>query len=282
MQACLCCCFSSTEADDSRPRPVDRYTVPLASPSQRNNVGLGAYLRPFRPAPAAVLCSAMPRSPEQIAKQFFDDHSKSVLSFFRASLPLAQSDATDLLQQTFTELLMTLRRQRGLEIEQPRAFVFKIAHRCLYSYLERQQKRPPPKETPDPETPSTAEADDQQFILSQRDEHRLLLRAMRRLTPQDNAAADEGDGDSVGLGHLQQLLYLRVWGSFKLAQLAEIFDIPPGTVASRLRRATKLLHIRVKELAGSDRNAVRTSTTVLDAWRRNLEEEASRLIPTPP
>lgn len=223
----------------------------------------------------------MPRSSKEIARQIFDDHSKAILAFFRASLPMAGSDAADLLQQTFTELLLTFRRQPDQEIEQPRAFIFKIAHRCLYSYLERQRKRPPPKEAPDPETPSTAETDDLQFMMSQREEHRLLLRAMRRMTPEDNVAADEGQTAPVGLGHTQQLLYLRVWGDFKLAQLAEIFDIPQGTVTSRLRRANELLRERVTELARSDRD-MQTSTTLLNQWCRNLEEEAKRLIPRSP
>lgn len=209
--------------------------------------------------------------PQDRVKELFVAHSVELLAFFRSSRRMSKSDASDLLQQTFEELLKTLERHPDLELQHPRGFLFRIAHRQCSALVQRQQRTGVLQEryaangsTPDPD------ADDLEFQASLHTDRRLLLRAMRRLSdPRERGT----------IGEPQVLLYLRFFAELTLADLAEVFDIPVGTVPGRLRRALGLLQQQVEVLDAPDADTRNTSTAVLDQWRSALKREAKLLFP---
>jgi len=219
----------------------------------------------------------------RLAARLYTEHSSAILAFFRCSRQMSMADAGDLLQQTFAELLKTLESNPGLELDNPRAFLFTLARRRLFAHWKRKARRPHEEaEDAAPEPASQAREDDLELLASLRSDQRLLLRAMRRLTEEDNARADaalaDGETDPAVSDH-QILLYLRFWAGLTLAEVAEVLGIPPGTVSGRQYRAMQLLRRRFDELGVPNEIDHRTSTTVLEGWQRVLEREAAGIGP---
>jgi RNA polymerase sigma-70 factor, ECF subfamily len=228
------------------------------------------------------------RQRTRLAARLYADHSKDILAFFRCARQMSLADAGDLLQQTFAELLKTLESHPDLQIEHPKAFLFTIARRRLWAHYRR-QAREPRIEGDDHDVAqqaSQAHCDDLELLASLRSDQRLLLRAMRRLTDEDNAKADAARSRDAGaeaepttVSDHQVLLYLRFWAGLTMAEVAEVLGIPPGTVGGRQHRAMKMLRRRVDELGAPDEDAHRTSTTVIEVWQRALEREAADFAP---
>ncbi|MCX4239724.1 sigma-70 family RNA polymerase sigma factor [Paraliomyxa miuraensis] len=217
------------------------------------------------------IATLRPASASAIARALYTAHSHALLAFFRAAHPIAKPEAIDLLQQTFTELLITLHRQPGLEIHHPRAFLFTIAHRLLRISRDRQRHRPvvDPERSPS-ELASRAQADDLEYQATLHADQRLLLRAMRRLTDRHCPARAE----PYGISRTQILLYLRFWAGLTLIEVAEILESSPNSIASRQRRALRQLRRHVDELTATDPGAYHTSTSMLHAWRDSLDRLA--------
>jgi RNA polymerase sigma factor (sigma-70 family) len=221
--------------------------------------------------------------PAQVAAHLYRQHSKEVLAFFRCSRRMSAEDAGDLLQQTFEELLKTLENNPELDLANPKAYLFRIAHWQFAAHLKRKGRRPTlVDEAAGPEPASEAESDDLELLAAMRSDQRLLLRAMRRLTDEDDAKATataQGLDDERGGSTAQLMLYLRYWAGLSLAEVAEVFEAPQGTVSGRLRRALALLRQRVDALGSVDAATHHTSTTVLRHWQEALELEAAQLVP---
>jgi RNA polymerase sigma-70 factor (ECF subfamily) len=95
-------------------------------------------------------------------------------------------------------------------------------------------------------------------IVAGKQEERLFLEALRRL-PMD----------------LQIALELHYWERVTTAEMAEILEIPAGTVKSRLRRARERLEVLIGELATDPK--VRQSTVMnLDGWAAGLRDGLER------
>lgn len=235
---------------------------------------------------ASMTSDPRARQRTRLAARLYAEHSKEILAFFRCSRQMSLADAGDFLQQTFAELLKTLESHPDLQIENPKAFLFTIARRRLSAHYRRQARGPRLDEDDDAATQqaSQARSDDLELLASLRSDQRLLLRAMRRLTDEDNAkanAARDGDGEAEGatVSDHQVLLYLRYWAGLTLAEVAEVLGVPPGTVSGRQHRAIAMLRRRVNELGAPDEDARRTSTTVLQDWQRALEREVGDIAP---
>lgn len=210
---------------------------------------------------------------QQTVQEMFVEHSQKLLAFFRSSRKMSKHDAADLLQQTFEEVLKTLERRPGYEIHHPRGFLFRVARYQLAALARKQQRRAELQEAySTTETCADAEADDLEYQASLRTEHRLLFRAMRRLS-RDVARSSAVTGH-MAISEPQEIIYLRFFASLTLAEIADVFDIPLGTVPGRLRRALRMLTRQVKLLESSDADVGHTSTTEIKRWRSALEREA--------
>lgn len=95
-------------------------------------------------------------------------------------------------------------------------------------------------------------------VVAGRQEERILLEALRRL-PID----------------LQIAVELHYWEQVTLAEMAEILEIPEGTVKSRLWRARERLDALITELA-TDPQVQRSTILNIDDWAAGLRDALDR------
>jgi RNA polymerase sigma factor (sigma-70 family) len=157
---------------------------------------------------------------ESLYRRYFDP----LYRFFRAKAP---EDYEDLIQNTMLECVRSRARFRG---DAPfRAYLFGVArHRLLHHLRSKGMNRV------DFEASNTSVADVDprpSTVMARKAEQRLLLEAMRRV-PVD----------------LQIAMELHYWEDMSTAELAEVLEIPQGTVKSRLRRGREALQVELAKL----------------------------------
>jgi RNA polymerase sigma-70 factor (ECF subfamily) len=184
----------------------------------------------------------------------FERHFDSVCRFFANKL---DRDVDDLVQRTFTACVEGKERFRGQSSF--RTYLFGVAHNVLRSHL-RKRKR----EGDRFEIGLSSVFDmglNPTVLVAQRKEQALTLQALRR----------------IPLDH-QIVLELYYWEDMTAADLAEVLELPEGTVRGRIRRAKKLLEEQLVALADDD--AILQSTiSGLESWARSLRE---KVLPEPP
>ena len=168
-------------------------------------------------------------------------HLESVHRFFSNKV---RDSTEDLVQQTFLACLESAHRFEGRASF--RAYLFGIARNLLYrQYREHAHGFDPLTSSihvmmVDQRSPADA--------MAEQEEQRLLLRGLQRL-PLD----------------LQTLLELAYWESLSDRELAEVLELPVGTVKSRLRKARKELDVLLGTV--SDDPALLGSTRhTLSSW----------------
>jgi RNA polymerase sigma-70 factor (ECF subfamily) len=187
---------------------------------------------------------------ERAGMLLFERHYASVARFFGNKV---SSGVEDLIQNTF--LACVEGKEKFREESSFRTYLFGIARNLLYQHY-REKRRD--GERFDFGTLSVAEmGPGAGTIIGQREEEQLLLRALRHL-PLDH----------------QVLLELYYWESQRAADIAELLDVPEGTVRTRLRRAKQLLEQALSELADSSALLERTSSDLND-WAQGLRGQAS-------
>lgn len=176
-------------------------------------------------------------------------HFDSVFRFFDRKV---QGDAADLVQLTFVacvEASATFKRQSSF-----RTFLFSIARRKLYDHWRGRSRNPQVDFTMTAledlgPTPSVAHVKKQ--------EQRLLLEALRTIPME-----------------AQLILELHYWEELSGPELAETFDIPEGTVRSRLRRAREALEKQLAKLATSP-ELLQSTASNIEGWAQSLRNAAS-------
>jgi RNA polymerase sigma factor (sigma-70 family) len=167
-----------------------------------------------------------------------------VLGFFR--LRVAEA-ADDLTQRTFLACTEALDRVSSSSF---RAYVFGIARHMLIKHVETADRRRDALtrfDAPQPQSVLTPSG-----VVSLRQEHWLLLRALERL-PLDRQIP-------LALHYVQGL---------RSREIAEVLEIPTSTVTTRLQRAREALREQVQALRAPA--AVRDSLLAdLDTWTRSL------------
>jgi RNA polymerase sigma-70 factor (ECF subfamily) len=153
---------------------------------------------------------------KRMGSHLFHRHFTSIQRFFRNKV--VSDDIEDLVQQTFLGCLESIESFRGDATF--RTYLFAIARKRLYSYLRsrtRSQKRI------DPDLSLTSVHDiglTPSSVVAAAQEHITMLEALQRLSVER-----------------QTLLELFYWEELRGAQIAEILDLPPATVRTRLFRA---------------------------------------------
>lgn len=170
----------------------------------------------------------------------------SLYRFFSAK---AGDEIDDLIQRTF--LALVRHRDTIREDASFRAYLFVVARREYYHYLRTRRRRRDPL---DFGTISLADlGTSPSAVVARRKDHELLLQALRQI-PLD----------------LQLALELFYWEELTTAEMATVFEIPHGTVKSRLRRAREHLR-RALETNEATTPALSLSNDNLDAWARSLK-----------
>jgi RNA polymerase sigma-70 factor (ECF subfamily) len=176
-------------------------------------------------------------------------YHEPVTRFFRTK---AFEHAEDLVQRTFLGLAEAGDRFSG--DSSVRAFLFGIARNVLFEFYRSKKKHRPA--APDFAVDSLVDlAPGVSTQAAARLEMRVLLQALQRI-PAD----------------LQSLLELHYWEGLSVGELASVFEIPPGTVKSRLHRARGLLHEEMERVEASPA-LLQSTQTIYAAW---LGREAER------
>lgn len=177
--------------------------------------------------------------------ELFARHFGAVFGFFRSKL---EHVAEDLTQQTFLACVEARDDFRGTANFS--VYLFVIARNMLYGHLRRKANR---TSDPDFEVTSLADLDPSPSgLLVFREQHKLLVHALRMIPVE-----------------LQLTLELYYVQRLKAVEIAEILDLPLGTVRSRIRRAIEQLRANMVGLADSPQ-PLRTTLTDLHAWAASL------------
>lgn len=171
-------------------------------------------------------------------------HVGGLQRFFRNKV---DREVDDLVQRTF--LACTKAKDSFEGRASFRTLLFVLARRQLIRFYERGARH----DVEGLESRSVEDlATSPSQLVARQHEHTLLLQALRRIPLQ-----------------LQIAVELHYWEELTTAELADILDIPQGTVKSRLRRAREAL---VKELGTIERNGTRVQPTEndLSTWARAL------------
>jgi len=180
--------------------------------------------------------------------QLFNRHFDSLYGFFCRKVPSRQL-ADDLIQTTFLACVEgrdSFRRQSSF-----RTYLFAVARNKLLNHWRGHGTHG----VVDFTVSSLHElGPSPRSQLAASEEQRLLLEALRRI-PVD----------------LQIAIELYYWEGMSGPELAEVLDIPEGTVRSRLRRARDALATRLAELADSEER-LQSTVSNLDTWAVSLKD----------
>lgn len=192
------------------------------------------------------------RGDREMAAALYRRYYRPIVGFFRRNVyDRSQIDA--LVQDTFVALL-----ESKTEVTNLQAFLFRTAFFKFTGYLRRRHGEPIVGDEitlVDTERPVNDFEPDPEFIALQREDKRLLMRAIRRLPPK-----------------YQWILELSYWENKTAPEVAEILELPLGTVRSRLRLAKAELDSLLAGLQASQ-DAMREATMSTTSWQRKVQAE---------
>ena len=201
----------------------------------------------------AVLFEAWCRGDRRAGAQLFERHYEAIARFFHNK---ANHDADDLIQRTFLRCVETHARIRNPTSF--RYYLFGVARNVLLEYLEEKGRRQR-REVPNFLTSSIEDiAPTPSSALVRAREERLILNALRRIPLE-----------------LQIILELYYWEELRARELAEVLDLPEGTIRTRIRRAKQLFEEEIARVAETPALA-RSTLCDLDGWARRLRGDLAR------
>lgn len=190
------------------------------------------------------------RGGDQVAaNRLFDRYFAPLYSFFRTKV--ADGVAEDLVQQTFLACVQAMSGFRGDATF--RSYLFRAARSRLYNHYDARGRA---TRVFDPDAVSCADLGvEPSFARTSHDSHRRLLQALRAIPIE-----------------LQVVLELYYFERMRAAQLAEVLELPEGTVRTRIRRALELLRGRLAEI---DDGSTRIETTMsdLESWATGIRRD---------
>ena len=186
--------------------------------------------------------------------ELFERHFDEIFRFFANKVG---DDAADLVQRTFLACVES--RERFRRLSSFRTYMYGVARNVLLEHFRGRKKQEVDLAVstladlgPSPVT-----------MIGRKEEQRRVLEALRTI-PID----------------LQIALELYYFEQLTAVELAEVFDVPEGTVRSRVRRAREAFE---ESLAALERSPDKLASTVsdLDAWAASLREAMLDLKPSP-
>ena len=179
--------------------------------------------------------------------QLFERHFSSICRFFENKV---QSDVEELVQATF--LACVQNRDAFRQQSSFRTYLFTIARYQLYRYLSRYKGKQAQLDFHVTSLADLGSTPHSKLVRGQA--HETLLHALCLLPVEQ-----------------QMLIELFYWEGMDNDALAEIFEVSPTTVRTRLFRARNALRERMAELAESP-SPIHMSIENLDAWARSLRK----------
>ena len=178
---------------------------------------------------------------EALFARYFD----AIFRFFRNKAP---AHCSELVQRTFAACLekrSTLRDKASF-----RAFLYGIARFELLRLLQRSARD---REVDLNETSVFDIDPSPSRVAAERQEHRLLAEALRRI-PVD----------------LQIVTELHYWEELSTSEIADVLDVPQGTVKSRLRRAREAIATALEALT-TDPALLKSTTAGMETWVADIK-----------
>jgi len=204
----------------------------------------------------ALLFEAWCRGDRRAGAQLFERHYEAIARFFHNK---ARHDADDLIQRTFLRCVETHARIR--DPASFRYYLFGVARNVLLEYLEEKGRRQRREVLNFLSTSIEDLAPTPSSALARAREERLILHALRRIPLE-----------------LQIILELYYWEELRARELAEVLDLPEGTIRTRIRRAKQLFEEEIARVAESPALAHSTLCD-LEGWARRLRGELGREQP---
>lgn len=195
-----------------------------------------------------ALLTAWRAGDRQAGSVLFGRHFAAIHRFFATKV--GDPEASDLAQRTF--LAAVEARDRMRPDSQVRAYLFGVARRQLLLLLRGRGRHGTPaslsESCAEDVLPSPSAA------LARDEEETLAVRALRQIPLE-----------------LQMLLELHYWESLSTEQLGEIFEVPRGTIKSRLFRARNEARAALERLV-VDPERRESSVQDFERWVRRLRE----------
>jgi RNA polymerase sigma-70 factor (ECF subfamily) len=196
----------------------------------------------------AELLEAWRAGEPDAGRELFERHISSVSRFFRNKVG---EEREDLIQRTFLSCVEA--RDRIREGASFRHYVLRVARSKLYDHIARRKGS---VHRPDPMTRSVVDIGiSPSVVIAKNQQDQLLLHALRTLPLE-----------------LQMMLELHYWEGMSTHDLALVFDIPRGTVKTRMFRARSLLRDQLEQLSKLGK-LPESSLDDLDAWAGSLRSE---------
>jgi RNA polymerase sigma-70 factor (ECF subfamily) len=175
--------------------------------------------------------------------QLVDRHLGALQRFFGSKVA-SEADVEDLVGDALEGCVKardTFRREAAFK-----TFLFRIAHFTLCKYLRRKRRRPEEHEI---ESEPVADlGPGPSTWMAEKAERRLLVEALRSLPLM-----------------YQVVLELKHFEGMSRTEIAEVLELPAGTVATRLRVGRARLDVALEELAVSP-SLLRSTQTELQQW----------------
>jgi RNA polymerase sigma factor (sigma-70 family) len=205
------------------------------------------------PPTDAQLLQAWRSADAEAGNELVRRHFMSIYRFFVNKVGGAD-EVDDLLQRTF--LACVEGRDRVRDQASLRGYLLGIARNQMLMYVRRRQRDRKHEGTSDVSVAELSGSPSQ--VVAGHEEEKLLLVALREIPLE-----------------LQTVVELFYWEELSVAQMAEVLEIPAGTVKSRLFRARDALR---QHLAAMDMPAAIRQTTVdgFERWARSLRAVLER------
>lgn len=193
------------------------------------------------------LLLAWRRGDAAAGQRLIERHLEPIHRFFSNKVP---GVTDDLVQKTFLACVEAVDAFEGRASF--RSYLFGIARNVLHRHYRERHHGFDPLVV----SMSSVAADERSPAerVTEREEQRLLLRALRALPLE-----------------LQTLLELAYWEGLADRELAEILELPTGTIKSRLRKARQQLEQHMTTLASSP-GLLQSSRLTLDAWVAGIRD----------
>ncbi|MBV1856766.1 MAG: RNA polymerase sigma factor [Nannocystaceae bacterium] len=168
------------------------------------------------------LLAAWREGDAQAGKELFERHFASLRRFFANKVDLHEVE--DLMQRSFMGCVEAVDRFRG--DSSFRTFLFAIGRRQLYKHF-RDQRVKDGRRADDLSVTSVAELGrTPSSMMGAQQEEALMLRALQR----------------ISVDH-QTVLELHYWEQLSTEEIAQVCDVAPGTIRTRLHRARNALRV---------------------------------------
>ncbi|MEX1367024.1 MAG: sigma-70 family RNA polymerase sigma factor [Nannocystaceae bacterium] len=175
-------------------------------------------------------------------------HFDSLYRFFSNKV---DQGVDDLIQRTFLACIES--KDRFRKQASFRTYLFTVARHELYRHFRKGKRFAESVDVGEMSVMDLGTSPSR--VAAQRQEHKLLLRALRRI-PLD----------------LQLAVELFYWEGMTTAELAEVLEVPQGTAKSRLRRAREALELHMRQLAESP-SVAESTLAHFDAWAAGVRAE---------